>query len=144
MKVLKSFKNAYYWTKAVSSAASGDAELALATLAKLDYSYLGVLSDQVSLLKSNLFFQLNLPDEAMSAANTAMIEINKSTKISYANKQYKLAYAMWKHTKACELKNIQPQFDISEVISVPLSGVSKSVKQDFPLRIHPQWDEEGL
>jgi DNA-binding PucR family transcriptional regulator len=125
MKLIKSIKDGYYWTRAIQASAREDYVKAYDLLEKCtfcDYEFW--------ILRTFLLFVLARDEDAEEAKKQAS-KLLKDSKISLDDKAYLNAYLERLQSRARGLN-----LDISDV---QLNKVSKHHLSNFPLRSHPDW-----
>ena len=139
-KIFDTLRSVYFWEKANSAEEKKDFRKAKFYLDKLETA--GALTIRARLALARVEMRLGNYESAINIALEAQAQIMRYNKRRYkeADKSYLYAYAFeigrWSEMKIGVQDTALGNIEVSEV---PLDMVAAHLKQQFPLKIHPEW-----
>lgn len=142
-KVWRRIRGSTHWVGALDLASKGKNEAALIKVTEAER--LGVLPVEVTLLKGYLQHATRQHEDAVESFIEAHDLIGKSSGYTKNDKEYLKCYAaIWGVNAAHRLgRQSHLPFNV-DFDAFSLREVSKGLKQNFPLRHHPNWEENDI
>lgn len=139
-------KIGYAWVSALDDASKEKYDAALEKLNKIE-PHMGN-DPEFNLLKGFLCFATNNDTGVNSYLNKAIDIVETSQKYSDNEKRYLTCYAnVWiakSSQKGNDKLSVNVDSKICDFSNILLSDVSKALKENFPLRQHPDWRNEEV
>ena len=135
------------WSKALEATSAGDHQKSFDFLLKVRRTQSNFI--EYDLLKSYLYGELGHYDDCVLLCQQLIGDIDRSSILSEVERLYCKAYASWlfrcAEEKATDGLVQSGRFSVpSELSNIDLSLVPSHWKLNFPLRIHPDWDQDEL
>lgn len=139
MSLFKKAKASYYWVRALKYASSEEYVNALELIEKIEKEF--PVKGEIKLFKGYLYYALSDYEPAINYLTLSCNEIEESENYSADEKEYLKCYASVFGLKCIEKlgREIPCCFQV-DYDSISLNKISKELKNNFPLRLHPEWE----
>jgi hypothetical protein len=133
--LFKAIRVAPLWVKSLGLAAEGKNAEAQVLLKRIE-SILVFSKTEYGLLRGHVEFKLENCSESIRYLESAIKYSEQEKKCNDDEKRYFRAYAHWliNSQKSESTSQIEIDFD-----SIELGNISKAFKDNYPLRVHPEW-----